>query len=398
MSKISKPNFQSIWASGGAVAAVSSTKIIDGWIVEIPPYEEANFIENRQDKAIAHLFQMGIADWDNVTEYQVSSYTQYQGIIYQALIVNSNSQPDISPNAWRQSFADYNSFINHTNGNNPHPQYVLKDSPVMNAGCAGVGYQAQSNGPSMAGNSITGYYNLNNGYGFKNNWTGLFDLGKLALSYNNEVKAYVPDSTTPPISDNSLDIATHDWTHRVVNDATNTWNNNLTNAINGVNNNLNTAIAGINATIAGLVDLFYPVGIIISFNDANFDPNTKFPNTQWQRQGQGKIAIGYNTDPSSPAYQRQIGGTAGGTSITLADTNMPQHDHIISGAGGGAAGDKVIPCTGGQGTWSWDWNAVGYGSSTNNARWRSTPYGNPTPTPIDITPPVITEARWKRVA
>ena len=47
MLNISKPaNMSSIWASAGNSVAPSAAKITQGWVVELPPYQTANFIAN----------------------------------------------------------------------------------------------------------------------------------------------------------------------------------------------------------------------------------------------------------------------------------------------------------------------------------------------------------------
>lgn len=47
MLNISKPaDMSSIWASAGNSVAPSAAKIAQGWVVELPPYQTANFIAN----------------------------------------------------------------------------------------------------------------------------------------------------------------------------------------------------------------------------------------------------------------------------------------------------------------------------------------------------------------
>ena len=51
MPNISKPaDMSSIWASTGNSVAPSATKIAQGWVVELPPYQTANFILNSREK------------------------------------------------------------------------------------------------------------------------------------------------------------------------------------------------------------------------------------------------------------------------------------------------------------------------------------------------------------
>jgi len=108
MAVISKPtDINKIWGSSGDVISPSDTKIQTGWVVEIPPRQWFNWLDNKQDQAIAHFNQFGIPLWDTVTEYQAnSSYVQgSDGLIYQALVTNTGIDP-VSDTAfnWKQAF------------------------------------------------------------------------------------------------------------------------------------------------------------------------------------------------------------------------------------------------------------------------------------------------------
>lgn len=95
MAEISKPDYTTLWSSGGAIVAPSNTKIQTGWTAEVPPFQWENWSQNRQDQAIAHILQHGISVWDSVTEYQANkSYvTGSNGTIYRAITTNTNINP-----------------------------------------------------------------------------------------------------------------------------------------------------------------------------------------------------------------------------------------------------------------------------------------------------------------
>lgn len=95
MPEISKPDFQYVWASGGAIVAPSNVKIQTGWTAEVPPFQWENWSQNRQDQAIAHILQHGISVWDAVTEYQAgkSYVTASNGKVYVAITTNTNNNP-----------------------------------------------------------------------------------------------------------------------------------------------------------------------------------------------------------------------------------------------------------------------------------------------------------------
>lgn len=96
MAEILKPaNLSLTWASGGDILDPGTTKYATGWQVEIPPRQWFNYLDNRQDEAIAHINQHGIAVWDANTEYQAnkSFVTGSNGSLYRALTTNTNIDP-----------------------------------------------------------------------------------------------------------------------------------------------------------------------------------------------------------------------------------------------------------------------------------------------------------------
>lgn len=99
MANISKPGkLNLLWASGGDILDPGDTKYQTGWGVEVPPRQWENYIQNKQDQAIAHINQHGIAVWDAETEYQANtSYTQgaTNGTIYRAKITHTNQNPEL---------------------------------------------------------------------------------------------------------------------------------------------------------------------------------------------------------------------------------------------------------------------------------------------------------------
>lgn len=113
MAEINKPSdINKIWASAGDVLAPSDSKIATGWQVEIPPRQYFNYIDWKQDQAIAHINQHGIPVWDNTTEYQWSSTGTKSicmgsdGTIYRAKQVSVNQNPvtDTTNIYWEGAF------------------------------------------------------------------------------------------------------------------------------------------------------------------------------------------------------------------------------------------------------------------------------------------------------
>jgi hypothetical protein len=122
MPAILKPaNLSLTWASGGDVLNPGDTKYASGWAVEIPARQWFNYLDNRQDTALAHINQHGIAVWDADTEYQYEALGEKSlamgsdGIIYRTLTTNTNQDPTTTVGVhWEIAFADSGAFYTKT--------------------------------------------------------------------------------------------------------------------------------------------------------------------------------------------------------------------------------------------------------------------------------------------
>ena len=95
MAEVNLPDLSLIWSSAGDILKPSDSKIQQGWAPEIPARQWFNWLDNRQDQAIAHIAQHGIAVWSEDLEYQAGkSYVQgSDGLVYKALTTNTNINP-----------------------------------------------------------------------------------------------------------------------------------------------------------------------------------------------------------------------------------------------------------------------------------------------------------------
>lgn len=109
MAEITLPDLSLIWSSAGDILKPSDTKIQSGWAAEVPPRQWFNWLDNRQDQAIAHIAQHGIAVWSAELEYQAGkSYVQgSNGKIYLCIQTHTNQDPvsDIAETYWVDFFA-----------------------------------------------------------------------------------------------------------------------------------------------------------------------------------------------------------------------------------------------------------------------------------------------------
>ena len=145
MAEITKPvDINKIWASAGDVLAPSDSKIATGWSVEIPPRQWFNYIDWKQDQAIAHINQHGIPVWDNTTEYQWSSTGTKSicmgsdGTIYRTKQVSINQNPvtDTTDTYWEIAFANVGDFYTQTQSDARYLQKSLNLADLVNPATA----------------------------------------------------------------------------------------------------------------------------------------------------------------------------------------------------------------------------------------------------------------------
>jgi hypothetical protein len=90
------------FAEDGIKTPLDEPKVLIGWEAEAPLADNFNFYENKRDKAIAHINQRGICEWDAATEYeQFRSYvTDSSGRLMCAKLDSTNKNPMTEPTYW----------------------------------------------------------------------------------------------------------------------------------------------------------------------------------------------------------------------------------------------------------------------------------------------------------
>lgn len=116
MSNITLPdNLDSeLWAGTGTKTDPGSAKYGTGWVREIPSPEDENFIQNRQDAAIAHIVENGIAQWNNTITYNKGALCSFSGIVLTsrtASNINNSPSDAISPGTVSTSWARLDSYV-----------------------------------------------------------------------------------------------------------------------------------------------------------------------------------------------------------------------------------------------------------------------------------------------
>lgn len=165
-----KPNMNyGLWGSNGNIAVPTSEKVDLGWIIERPPNEVMNWLQNRQDSMLQFINQRGIPTWDALTEYAKDSYTVRNGILYKALSQNTDKDPTLNSAIWNISFAsqtDYTNLYNDVqkikNQKGYLSDYVQKSAPVMTADAKGIGYKNSTGVSGLTFSGVTPQISVSN--------------------------------------------------------------------------------------------------------------------------------------------------------------------------------------------------------------------------------------------
>lgn len=194
-----------IWGVEGAKTLPPTAKVKGGWVQEMMPAEYENWIQNRQDQALAYLYQFGLAEWDSLTEYIAGkSLVQSDGKIYRALQTHTNITPTNTA-YWVNIFTGLGYVaISSANGAAQIPSGTTAQRPVAAAPTGTV---------NLRYNSTTKRWEF-----FADNaWTELIDraqgitgTGSVVFA-NSPTFTGAPKSTTPAKGDNSKNIATTEF-------------------------------------------------------------------------------------------------------------------------------------------------------------------------------------------
>lgn len=269
-----KPDFtQGVWAQQGELSEPSTDKIAIGHIVERPPFQMVNWIENRQDQGIMYLFQNGFASWDRTLLYPVDAIVMRAGTLYQAINQNLSVEPSANPDTWKKSFfsssdgegvkKDLNSALN-TDGFITF--YVKKSDPVLDAVAKGVGFAFKEQ-PN----------------------TGLFlNENKNAVINKNGVETHSFETVTDVLNENNDKVV---------------------------------RMSDLRKVISSLQS--FPIGSVF-ITVSNISPATSLGYGTWDKFSQGTVLVGQSDNANDPNWVRTAGSTFGENTHAITKGELPK--------------------------------------------------------------------------
>lgn len=262
-----KPNMNyGVWGSNGNIAVPTSEKVDLGWIIEKPPNEMMNWVQNRQDSMLQFINQRGIPTWDSLTEYPLNAYVVRSGTLYRAVSQNIDKDPTLNSEIWNVAFATYTDYSNLYNEVQSIKNvegyldlYVSKNNPVMLGEAKCIGYKDS---------------------------TGVSGLTFSGTTSQIEKEGVVIAEFTG--GSNPKDVVTHEQ-------------------------------------LANLLQ-FYKIGdLYLTTNNTN--PENTLGYGTWERYAQGSAVVGFSEIPSSPEWTRIPLNQYGQQNVTLTTDNIPKHAH-----------------------------------------------------------------------
>jgi hypothetical protein len=293
---ISKPDMQNIWAEAGAISVPPSADISEGWVVEKPPFEEANFVENRQDTGIAYLFQEGISEWDSYTSYVANSVVKHLGVVYKSLGANTDKQPDVFPANWAIAFDSYGSADQVQQeldalilDDDPFPQYVKEAGAIFTSRAESTSFSADGGLPTGNDSDVGFTFDLEGD-------TGTFKDGADIVTMLNGVEklrikpsAVLLENSNAPVTMADLKAF---WEQKV-----------------------QIQVGRLFLTTENFAT---PAEVAASLGYGT-----------WTKHAQGRAIVGHSGDvtSASPDWVKTVNSTFGEYSSTLTEAQLPPHQH-----------------------------------------------------------------------
>lgn len=72
------------------------------------------------------------------------------------------------------------------------------------------------------------------------------------------------------------------------------------------------------------INFIFPIGVVIDFGIATFNPNTHFTGTTWVRHGEGKASVGFSEQSGDPVWTKSVGNTYGEYEHQLTVGQLPK--------------------------------------------------------------------------
>jgi hypothetical protein len=88
-------NLGLVWASGGGTTPVGDVKYADGWVAEIPTYQNFNYMVQGLDQNILHLAEETSFDWQDDINYKAGARVNYNGVMMSCNQDNINIEPTV---------------------------------------------------------------------------------------------------------------------------------------------------------------------------------------------------------------------------------------------------------------------------------------------------------------
>lgn len=152
-------NLGLVWASAGGVTDPGNSKYSQGWVSEIPTYQNFNFVLQNATRNLLALAERGAYDWESGIRYEAGTVTRHTGLSWYATADSTGQVPGLG-----SSWSNMPSYADSTGVLKRHADYGLH-----------IGVTEGSDNTSWSKNALT----------LLGNWSSSLTLGTASALYDN---------------------------------------------------------------------------------------------------------------------------------------------------------------------------------------------------------------------
>lgn len=202
MAETSKPDLNRVWAEGAPVANVedpdvtSAGKFDAGWVDEVPPFENFNYLFQVFSQGLKHLNEQGVADWDIDTNYAIDGIVKgNDGKLYKSTVLDNTGTDPTTLINW-EVYAESIVHGETTSAFGGSGALTVIDKS-LDRRCAAFGYNALNSNTVGLNNLAVGAYTLSDNVGgSSNSAAGAYALQKSTGSTNSAFGGSALQNTT----------------------------------------------------------------------------------------------------------------------------------------------------------------------------------------------------------
>lgn len=87
-------SLERVWAASGASTDPGTVKYADGWIAEIPSFQNFNYVLQSSTKNLLALAESDVWAWNSLIAYEAGARVKRSGVVKYCIVAHTNQDPD----------------------------------------------------------------------------------------------------------------------------------------------------------------------------------------------------------------------------------------------------------------------------------------------------------------